>query len=108
MAGKQRTLTETLTGARVLTAAEFRDYGVLDFDCGGAARNVDLPAGSAALAGQEIIYRNSSDAAETVTLRLTSGGTTIATIDQNESALVYCHGTVAPTFTAVVMKIGAT
>lgn len=108
MSNKQLTLTETLTGARVLTAAEFSDYGVLDFDCGGASRNVDLPAGSAALAGQQIIYRNSSDAAETVTLRLTSGGATVATIDQNESAVVLCHGTVAPTFTAVVTKVGAT
>lgn len=108
MAGKQRTLTETLTGARVLTAAEFASNGVIDLDCGGGARNVDLPAGSAALAGQECIVRNSSDAAETITLRLTSGGATVATIDQNESAVVLCHGTVAPTFTAVVMKVGAT
>jgi hypothetical protein len=107
MAGKQRTLSETLAGARVLTAAEFRDYGVLDFDCGGSARNIDLPVATV-LGGQDVIVRNSSDAAETITLRLTSGGTTIATIDQNESAIVYCHGTVAPTFLAVVLKVGAT
>ena len=108
MAGTQHTLTETLTGARVITAAEFSNYEVFDFDCGGASRNVDLPAGAAALAGQQIIVRNSSDAAETITLRLTSGGTTIATIDQNESALVHSNGTVAPTFLAVIMKVGAT
>lgn len=107
MAEGQRPLTETLTGDRVMTAAEFRDYGV--YVCTpGAARNVDLPAGSAALANQQIVIRNAAQSAHTITLRLTSGGTTIATIDQNESALVYSHGTVAPTFTAVVMKVGAT
>jgi len=108
MAGKQLTLTETLAADRVLTAAEFSNYGVIAFDPGGAARNVDLPAGSAALQGQEITIRNAADAAETITVRLTAGGTTIATVDQNESAKVYCHGTVAPTFTAVVTKVGAT
>lgn len=107
MSSKQLTLSETLTGARVLTAAEFASYGVIDFDCGGSARNIDLPVATT-LGGQTIIYRNSSDAAETATVRLTSGGTTIAVVDQNESALIYCHGTVAPTFTAVVLKVGAT
>jgi len=107
MASKQLTLTETLTGDRVLTAAEFANYGVIDFTPG-AARNVDLPAGSAALAGQRIIIRNAAQTTHTITLRLTSGGSTVATIDQNESAEVLCHGTVAPTFTAVVMKVGAT
>ena len=107
MAEKQLTLTETLSGDRVLTAAEFGNYGVIDFDPG-AARNVDLPAGSAALAGQQLLIRNSANAAETITVRLTGGGATVATVDQNESALVFCHGTVAPTFTAVVMKVGAT
>lgn len=108
MAGTQHILTETLAGARVLTAAEFANYGQYDCDCGGASRNVDLPAGSAALAGQEFVVRNSSDGVETITLRLTGGGATVATIDQNESAKVFCHGTVAPTFTAVVLKVGAT
>lgn len=107
MANKQRILTETLAADRVLTAAEFAGYGVINLDPA-AARNVDLPAGSAALQGQQVIIRNAADAAETITLRLTSGGTTIATIDQNESAVVLCHGTVAPTFTAVVTKVGAT
>lgn len=106
MAEKQLTLTETLSGDRVLTAAEFGNYGVIDFDPG-AARNVDLPAGSAALAGQQLLIRNSANAAETITVRLTGGGATVATVDQNESALVFCHGTVAPTFTAVVLKVGA-
>lgn len=107
MAGKQLTLTETLSADRVLTAAEFGNYGVIDFTPG-AARNVDLPAGSAALAGQQIIIRNAAQTTHTITLRLTGGGATVATIDQNESAVVLCHGTVAPTFTAVVMKVGAT
>lgn len=107
MANKQRALTETLSADRVLTAAEFKDYGVLVITPG-AARNIDLPAGSAALANSQVVIRNAAQAAHTITLRLTSGGATVATIDQNESALVYCHGTVAPTFTAVVTKVGAT
>ena len=106
MAEKQLTLTETLSGDRVLTAAEFSNYGVWDVTPG-AARNVDLPAGSAALAGQQFIIRNAAQSAHTITLRLTGGGATVATVDQNESALVFCHGTVAPTFTAVVLKVGA-
>lgn len=108
MSNKQRTLAETLTADRVLTAAEVLNNGVIDLDPGGAARNVDLPAGSADLAGQTVLIRNAADAIETITLRLTAGGATVATIDQNESALVYCHGTVVPTFTAVVLKVGAT
>ena len=107
MSGTQRTLTATLAADRVITDAEGGAYGVFAFDCGGAARNLDLPAGSAAFAGRQWIIRNSSDAAETITVRLTAGGTTIATVDQNESAVVLCHGTVAPTMTAVVMKVGA-
>lgn len=107
MAHKHLTLAETLTAARVLTAAEFAAYGVIDLDPGGAARNVDLPVATT-LGGQQTIIRNSADAAETITLRLTGGGATVATIDQNESAVVLCHGTVAPTYTAVVMKVGAT
>ena len=108
MSNKLLVLSETLGAARILTEAEFRDYGVIDLDCGGSSRNVDLPAQSAAITGSQVRIRNSSDAAETITLRLTAGGTTIATIDQNESALVYCEGSVAPTFVAVVLKVGAT
>lgn len=105
MSNKQLTLSETLAADRVLTAAEFSNYGVIDFDPA-AARNVDLPAATT-LGGQQVIIRNSANAAETITLRLTGAGATVATIDQNESALVFCHGTVAPTFTAVVLKVGA-
>jgi hypothetical protein len=106
MSQAQLTLTETLAADRVLTVAEFQDYGVLNITPG-AARNVDLPAATV-LGGQQIIVRNAAQAAHTITLRLTGAGATVATIDQNESALVYCHGTVAPTYTAVVMKVGAT
>ena len=106
MSEKKLTLTETLGADRVLTAAEFSNYGTIHLDPAGA-RNVDLPVATT-LQGQSILIRNAADAAETITLRLTSGGATVATIDQNESALVFCHGTVAPTFTAVVLKVGAT
>ena len=108
MSGTQRTLTATLAADRIITAAEGGAYGVFNFDCGGASRNLDLPAGTAVLAGRQWIIRNSSDGPETITVRHTSGGTTIATVDQNETAIVLCHGTVAPTMTAVVMKVGAT
>ena len=106
MSNKQLTLTETLDADRVLTAAEFQNYGVLDITPG-AARNIDLPVATT-LGGQTVLLRNAAQDAHTITLRLTSGGASVATIDQNESALVYCHGTVVPTYTAVVLKVGAT
>lgn len=107
MSNKQLTLSETLAADRVITPAEYANYGVFDFDPA-AARNVDLPPGTAALAGSSIWIRNSANAAETITVRLTAGGTTIATVDQNESVHVMCNGTVAPTFVATVYKVGAT
>jgi hypothetical protein len=106
MSNKQLTLTETLGADRVLTIAEFSSYGVIELDPA-AARNVDLPVATT-LGGQQCIIRNAANAAEAITLRLTGAGATVATIDQNESALVFCHGATVPTFTAVVLKVGAT
>ena len=101
-------LEETLSGAKVLTAQEFTDYGSYWVDPGGSARNVDLPAASAALVGQRLQIDNRADAAETLTVRLTAGGTTVATVDQNEGCVVYCVGATAPTFVAYMLKVAAT
>lgn len=104
MARRSRVLSETLSGARVLTAAEVTDNYILAIDPGGAARNIDLPATSADLAGQEFVLINTADAAESITLRLTGGGATVATIDQNEHATVICHSATAGSWVAAVSK----
>lgn len=104
MARQSRVLTETLTGARVLTAAEVADSYYLALDPGGAARNVDLPATSAALAGQSVTIINTADAAESLTVRLTGGGATVATIDQNEHAIFTCFSATAGSWVGMVSK----
>ena len=103
MANKVRVLTETLTGARVLTEAEVKDYSVIAFDPGGAARNVDLPA-TTNLAGHSVTIINTADAAETLTVRLTSGGSTIGTVDQSENATFICYSSTAGSWVAQVGK----
>lgn len=85
---------ETLTGTRTLTAAEVTETTVFTFDPGGAARNVDLPTASAALAGCIVLIHNSADAAEVITVRSGSGGSTVCTPTQNEAAIVWCTGTI--------------
>lgn len=104
MAHKETVLTETLTGARVLTAAEVINNGIIVLDPGGAARNVDLPATSAALAGQRVVIINSADAAEALTVRLTGGGATVATIDQSENATLICYSATAGSWVGQVGK----
>lgn len=104
MARQSRVLTETLTGAKVLTAAEVTENYIYAVDPGGSARNVDLPATSAALAGQEFVIINTADAAETLTVRLTAGGATVATIDQNEHAVVTCYSATAGSWVGAVSK----
>lgn len=104
MARQSRVFTETLTAARVLTPAEVTDNYILVLDPGGAARNVDLPATSAALAGQEFKIINSADAAEALTVRLTAGGATVATVDQNEHAVLTCFSATAGSWVGMVSK----
>lgn len=104
MAHKETVLTETLTGARVLTAAEVINNGIIVLDPGGAGRTVDLPATSAALAGQRVVIINSADAAEALTVRLTGGGATIATIDQAENATMICYSATAGSWVGQVGK----
>ncbi len=103
MAEKMAVLAETLTGARVLTEAEVTNYGYLVLDPGGAARNVDLPA-TTNLKGHSVTIINSADAAEALTVRLTSGGATIGTIDQSENATFICYSATAGSWVAQVGK----
>lgn len=104
MAHKETVLVETLAAARVLTSAEVQQYGIIVLDPGGSARNVDLPATSATLAGQRVVIINSADAAEALTVRLTGGGATIATIDQNENATMICYSATAGSWVGQVGK----
>lgn len=95
MSVKRRALAETLAANRTITAAEFDQYEVFRFDCGGAGRTVTLPAeatsGSAAM-NQSCIFVNTSDAAEVLTINNDAAGT-IATPTQNECAVLMCDGT---------------
>lgn len=81
--------TETLAGAKVLVAG---DAPLQHLDPGGAGRNLDLPAVTG-MAGSTFIIKNTADAAEILTIRLTGGGATVCTPTQNETAIVYCDGT---------------
>lgn len=82
---------ETLAANRTLTEAEVLESSVFAFDPGGSARDLTLPAASAALAGQVLFVANTADAAEVITIDDTVGD--IATPTQNESAILFCDGT---------------
>ena len=86
---KQRVYTDELAGNLVVSA---KFPPIMFLDCGGAGRNVDLPAE----ADSEFLtfhIINTSDGAETITVR-DDGGATIVTIAQNEGGFVACNGTV--------------
>lgn len=83
--------TETLTGTRTITATEVANFTVFSFDPGGAGRNVDIPAASAANAGQFLIIANKADAAEVLTVRA-GGVTTVVTPTQGETCFVVSTG----------------
>lgn len=70
----------------VLTAA---DYPFLAIDPGGAGRNLDLPAVAKNLF---FVIKNTADAAEVITIRLTGGGATVCTPTQNETAVLWNDG----------------
>ena len=91
-AAKAAAAGETLTGTRVLTSAEVLETTVFSFDPGGAARNLDLPAPAANLAGCFLLIHNTADAAEILTIRSGPGGSTVCTPTQNEAAVVWCTG----------------
>lgn len=79
--------SETLTGNRTVT---FADGNVLRFDPGGAARDVTMPA-EAEAAG--VVYKviNAASAAENLVIK-DDGGSTIATLNQNEMGEIVCDG----------------
>lgn len=103
MARKGTVTPSTLAGALVLTEADVRNSYTLTIDPGGAARNVDLPA-TTNLEGHEFVIINTADAAETLTVRLTGGGATVATIDQSEHAVLRCYSSTAGAWVGAVSK----
>jgi hypothetical protein len=78
----------TATGTQTLTIASARHQFI---DPQGNV-NVDLPA-EASSAGLSFYIYNTADAAETITVR-DDGAATVATVAQDEAALVTCNGTV--------------
>lgn len=93
----------TLTGALVLTEADVRNHTMIPLDPGGAGRNVDLPA-TTNLEGHEFTIINTADAAEDLTVRLTGGGATVATISQSEHAHFVCWSSTAGSWRGSVSK----
>lgn len=83
--------TETLSGTRTITAAEVKESTIFVFDPGGAGRNVDIPAASAANAGSFLVIANAADAAEVLTVR-EGGSTTVVTPTQAETAILFSTG----------------
>jgi len=81
--------TETLIGTKVIGDA---DSMMLKMDPGGAHRDVTLPAeADVTPSGRMYWIINAADAAENLVIK-NDGGGTIATANQNESALVYNAG----------------
>ena len=77
-------VVETMTG----TLALDKTYGcLLRLDPGGAARDLTLPA-EEGKDGMFYVITNTADAAETITVK-DDGGSTILTIEQDRTALVY-------------------
>jgi len=90
----------TLSGNLTL---EVSDATVLPIDPGGAGRTITLPA-EADAKGRLFIIINRADGAEDLTVK-NDGGTAVATVSQNEAAILICDGSV---WRAVVLKVGAT
>lgn len=86
---------KTLTAALTLTE---EDADILDLDPGGASRNVTLPADSAGLRGRVFRIYNSADAAENLVMKQSDGSTTVITIAQGKSGMVWLSGNVSGTF----------
>lgn len=82
--------TETLAADKVMDSD---DAMILKLDPAGAARDITLPAeGDVSPAGQMHWIVNAADAAENLVIK-NDAGSTIATVNQNESAIVYNAGT---------------
>ena len=80
---------ETLAGDKTIADA---DAMILKMDPGGSARDVNLPAeAEVSPAGRMYWIINAADASENLVIK-DDGGATIATANQNESAVVYNAG----------------
>ena len=77
---------ETLAGGKVLT---YRDSQYQALDPGGSHRNIAMPA-EGARAGSWFWIANKANAAENLVLQQPDASTTLATVNQNEAALVFC------------------
>lgn len=81
---------ETLAGHRTLTIAEIRAAQIWNFDPGGSARNLILPAVGVS-AGLVLYIANKADAAEVITIQ-DADTATVCTPTQAECAIVWCDG----------------
>ena len=80
---------ETLSGDKTIADA---DAMILKMDPGGSSRDVTLPAeAEVSPAGRLYWIINAADASENLVIK-DDGGATIATANQNESAVVYNAG----------------
>lgn len=79
----------TLSGALTLDPSY---PSLLKLDPGGSARNVTLHT-EAESDGAMLWIVNAADAAENLVFKASDGTTTIATANQNESAVLTCDGT---------------
>lgn len=90
MAHKMTAATaETLTGTRVITTAEAKQYAFWALDPGGAGRAITLPT-IADTVGQMLWIANTADAAEVLTISDSVG--TVCTPTQAESAVLWNDG----------------
>jgi len=80
----------TLSGDLVVTV---KHPTILKLDPGGATRDVTLEAEAGAAGRLRWIVNAANAGGENLLVKEDSGVTTIATINQNESAVVYCDGT---------------
>ena len=77
---------ETLAGGKVLT---YQDSQYQALDPGGSHRNVAMPA-AGAREGAWFWIANKANGAENLVLQQPDASTTLATLNQNEAALVFC------------------
>tara|TARA_R110000824_G_scaffold197027_1_gene380295 strand:+ start:83 stop:448 length:366 start_codon:yes stop_codon:yes gene_type:complete len=76
---------EVLSGARTLT---HKDAQHIKLDPGGASKTVILPAPRA---GSWFWIFNGANAAEDLDLKQSNGTTALVSVNQNESAIVFCE-----------------
>ena len=81
---------EVLGADRTMTQAEVDDNNVFSFDPT-TTRNLDLPP-EADNAGIVLFIYNAGATGEIITIRDDAGALTIATPDEDQSAIVFCDG----------------